>query len=98
MGARLVERRAIDRYCGGPVTCGDAAPVLAGAIAALHDCAILLCARIGFEPWRALEDAAVSPNSERAGEPIIDALLAVCAEWRDRARRAAPSAAQCLCA
>lgn len=98
MGARLVERRDIERYCSGPVTCGDAAPALAGAIAALRDCAILLCARIGFEPWRALEDAAISPNSERAGEPIIDALLAVGAEWRDRVPRAASPAGPCLCA
>lgn len=98
MGVRLVERRILDRYCSGPVTCGDAVPALASAIAALHDCTILLCARIGFEPWRALEDAKISPNSERAGEPIIDALLAVYADWRERARRAASSASKSLCA
>lgn len=98
MGARLAERRTLDRYCSGPVTCGDAAPALTGAVAALHDCTILLCARIGFEPWRALEDAAISPNSERAGEPIINALLAVYAEWCDRLQGAAPPASDALCA
>ncbi len=98
VGAKLVERRNIDRYCNGPTTCGDAAPALAGAIAALSDCTVLLCARIGFEPWRALENAGISPNSEHAREPIIDALLTVYAEWRNSGRRAAEATSTCLCA
>ena len=98
MGARLVERRNLDRYCSGPVTCGDAAPALSNAIAALHDCTLLLCARIGFAPWRALEDAAISPNSEHAGEPIIDALLAVYSEWRKEVRHPLQTPTTGLCA
>ncbi len=94
-GVRLVERRGIDRYCSGPTTCGDATPALAGAIQALRDCAVLLCARIGFEPWRPLEDAGIQPNSEHAMEPISDALLAVYREWRDGGRLdAAPALAR----
>lgn len=86
-GVRLVARRGIDdRYCSGPTTCGDTATVLVGAIETLRDCAVLLCARIGFEPWRPLEDAGIQPNSEHAMEPIIDALLAVYREWRDGGR------------
>ncbi len=86
-GVRLVARRGIgDRYCSGPTTCGDATPALAEAVQALRDCAVLLCARIGFEPWRPLEEAGIQPNSEHAMEPISDALLEVYAEWRDRGR------------
>lgn len=94
-GVRLVERRRTDRYCSGPTTCGDAAPALAGAIQALRDCAVLLCARIGFEPWRPLEEAGIQPNSEHAMEPIGEALVAVYREWRDSGRLdAAPSLAR----
>ncbi|HUM92286.1 MAG TPA: NifB/NifX family molybdenum-iron cluster-binding protein, partial [Candidatus Competibacter sp.] len=86
-GVRLVARRGIDNnYCSGPTTCGDTTTVLAGTIEALRDCAVLLCARIGFEPWRPLEDAGIQPNSEHAMEPIVDALLAVYREWRDGGR------------
>ena len=88
-GARLVARRGIDdRYCSGPTTCGDTTTALAGAIEALRDCAVLLCARIGFEPWRPLEEAGIQPNSEHAMEPIREALLAVYREWRDGGRLA----------
>ncbi len=83
---RLVERRQIDRYCQGPTTCGDTGSALNGAIAALQDCAVLLCARIGFEPWRPLEDAGIQPNSEHAMEPIIEALPLIYREWRDSGR------------
>ena len=94
-GVRLVARRGIDdRYCSGPATCGDTTTALAGAIEALRDCAVLLCARIGFEPWRPLEDAGIQPNSEHAMEPIIDALLAVYGEWRDSGRLDAPALAR----
>jgi nitrogen fixation protein NifB len=86
-GARLVARRGIDdRYCSGPTTCGDTTTTLAGAIEALRDCTVLLCARIGFEPWRPLEEAGIQPNSEHAMEPIREALLAVYREWRDGGR------------
>ena len=85
-GVHLVERRRTDRYCSGPTTCGDAAPALSDTIRALDDCAVLLCSRIGFEPWRPLEDAGIQPNSEHANETIDAALAAVYREWRDSGR------------
>ena len=85
-GVHLVERRRTDRYCSGPTTCGDAAPALSDTIRALDDCAVLLCSRIGFEPWRPLEEAGIQPNSEHANETIDAALAAVYREWRDSGR------------
>ena len=90
-GARLSERREIVRYCHGATTCGDGETAQAGAIRALHDCTVLLCARIGFTPWRALQDAGVQPDSEHAGKPIGLALQAVHAQWRDRGWLTQPS-------
>ena len=86
-GAQWVERRPLNsRYCSGPTTCGDAAPALSDTIRALDDCAVLLCSRIGFEPWRPLEEAGIQPNSEHANETIDAALAAVYREWRDSGR------------
>ena len=92
-GARLSERREITRYCHGATTCDAGETALVGAIRALHDCAVLLCARIGFTPWRALQDAGVQPDSEHAGEPINLALQTVHAQWRDREWLTQPSRA-----
>ncbi|MCP5197190.1 MAG: nitrogenase cofactor biosynthesis protein NifB [Gammaproteobacteria bacterium] len=86
---RLIEHREIARYCHGATTCGDSEAALTGAIRALHDCAVLLCSRVGFTPWRALENAGIEPNSEHGGEPIEDALQVVYAEWRASGRLAA---------
>jgi nitrogen fixation protein NifB len=85
---RLIERREIARYCHGATTCGDSDAALEGAIRALEDCALLLCSRVGFTPWRALENAGIEPNSEHGGEPINDALQAVYQEWRSSGRLA----------
>jgi len=86
--AQLIERREIARYCHGATTCGDSEAALEGAIRALHDCALLLCSRVGFTPWRALENAGIEPNSEHGGELIDDALQAVYLEWRASGRLA----------
>ncbi len=83
---RLVERREIARYCHGPTTCGDGETALAGAIRALHDCAAILCARVGFTPWRALETAGIEPNSEHADKTIEQALRALYDDWRANGR------------
>ncbi len=89
--SHLIERREIARYCHGATTCGDSEAALAGAIRALHDCATLLCARVGFTPWRALEDAGIQPNSEHGGERIEEALRAIHREWRVSGRLTAPA-------
>lgn len=83
-GARLSERREIARYCHGATTCGEGETALTGAIRALHDCTLLLCARIGFTPWRALQDAGIQPDSEHADQLIDSALRAVHAQWSSR--------------
>lgn len=86
-GVQWVERRPINnRYCGGPTTCGDGNATLPDAIQTLQDCPVLLCARIGFEPWRSLQEAGIQPNSEHALESITDALLAVYQEWQKSGR------------
>lgn len=83
---QLIERREIARYCHGATTCGDSDEAMAGAIRALSDCAALLCARVGFTPWRALENAGIEPNSEHGNEPIEVALRAIYEEWRANGR------------
>lgn len=83
---QLIERREIARYCHGATTCGDSEAALEGAIQALSDCAAILCARVGFTPWRALETAGIEPNSEHGEEPIEAALRAVYEEWRANGR------------
>ncbi len=86
-GAQWVERRSLNsRYCNGPTTCGDGNATLPDAIQALQDCAVLLCARIGFEPWRPLENAGIQPNSEHAMESITEVLPAVYQEWQKSGR------------
>lgn len=82
----LIERREIARYCHGATTCGDSEAAMDGAIQALSDCAAILCARVGFTPWRALETAGIEPNSEHGDEPIEAALRAVYEEWRANGR------------
>ena len=72
-------RRAA-QYCGGEADCGGADAVLRQTIDALAGCEVVLCARIGYEPWGSLEAAGIQPNGEHALEPIEDALGAV---WRE---------------
>ena len=70
-----------DSYCAGIETCGegDAAQesVLDKTIAALSGCEVVLCSRIGFEPWGKLEASGIVPNVKHAMEPIEDAVMAV---------------------
>lgn len=86
---RLIERREIARYCHGATTCGDSEAAMEGAIRALSDCAAILCARVGFTPWRALENAGIEPNSEHGEKPIEEALQALYEEWRANGRLSA---------
>jgi len=92
-GAQWVERRPLNnRYCNGPTTCGDGNATLPDALEALHDCTLLLCARIGFEPWRSLQEAGIQPNSEHALESITEILPAVYEKWRKSGQRDATPA------
>ncbi len=69
-GARLVGVRKTQRYCTGPSNCATGEEILASAVRALEGCAAVLCAKIGFRPWRALEAAGIVPNAEHADLPI----------------------------
>ncbi|MCG6895616.1 MAG: nitrogenase cofactor biosynthesis protein NifB [Thiocapsa sp.] len=92
---RYVGCRKVDLYCAGGDTCGEAESALAKTIQALEGCEAVLCSRIGFEPWGALEAAGISPNGEHAMEPIESAIAEVYREmmetetWHSRSSRVA---------
>lgn len=76
-GVRFISHRKVDQYCIGNDTCGEKESALAGSIRALEGCEVVLCSKIGFEPWGLLEEAGIQPNGEYAMEPIDDAVSAV---------------------
>lgn len=76
-GVRFISHRKVDQYCIGNDTCGEKESALAGSIRSLKGCEVVLCSKIGFEPWGLLEEAGIQPNGEYAMEPIEDAVLAV---------------------
>jgi nitrogen fixation protein NifB len=82
-GVRFVGTRRAAQYCGGTTECAEAETTLQRTIAELKGCEVLLCARIGIEPWGSLEAAGIQPNGEHAMEPIEEALQAV---WQDMLR------------
>ncbi len=79
-GVRFIGHRKTDLYCTGANECGDRDTTLTRSIEALTGCEVVLCSKIGFEPWEQLEAAGVMPNSEHAMEPIEEAVAAVYAE------------------
>ncbi len=76
-GAKFVGHRKAEQYCAGDETCGDGESVLDRTIKALAGCEVVLCSKIGFEPWGNLESAGIAPNGEHAMEPIEEAVMAV---------------------
>jgi nitrogen fixation protein NifB len=76
-GARFVGHRKAEQYCAGDETCGDGESVLDRTIKALAGCEVVLCSKIGFEPWGKLEAAGIQPNGEHAMEPNEEAVMAV---------------------
>jgi len=74
---RFIGVRRVDQYCTGNDTCGDAETALARTIRALDGCEVVLCSRIGIEPWDQLDAAGITPNGEHAMEPIEQAVAAV---------------------
>ncbi|MBL8487431.1 MAG: nitrogenase cofactor biosynthesis protein NifB [Rhodocyclaceae bacterium] len=93
-GVRFIGHRKTDLYCSGDETCGDGESVLDRTIAALAGCEAVLCSRIGFEPWGALEAAGVAPNGEHAMETIDEAVLAVYREMAAAGKLAIPAPLQ----
>ncbi len=82
-GVRFIGHRRTDRYCFGIDTCGEEESVLAGTIRILEGCEAVLCSKIGYDPWRQLEDAGIQPHGEYAMDPIEDAVMAVYREMID---------------
>jgi nitrogen fixation protein NifB len=93
-GVRYIEQRSTDVYCHGSETCGEAESALARSLRALEGCIAVLCSKIGYEPWRALERAGITPNGQHAMEPIEEAVKAVYAELRDAGRLGAQALRQ----
>ncbi len=75
--AKLIGHRKTELYCSGDDTCGEGEDVLAKTIRALHGCEVVLCAKIGYEPWGRLEAAGIQPNGEHPMEEIESACMAV---------------------
>lgn len=82
-GVRLIGARKTDNYCRGTDECDDTSSRLEQTLNALRDCQVLLCAKVGYEPWIKLEEAGIQPNVEHAMEPIPAAVMAVYQEMLD---------------
>ncbi|MDR1887844.1 MAG: nitrogenase cofactor biosynthesis protein NifB [Zoogloeaceae bacterium] len=97
-GARFIGHRKTDLYCSGNGQCGDedggvsAETTLERTIAALEGCEVVLCSKIGYEPWSRLEQAGIQPNGEHAMEEIEAALCSVYGEMEVAGKRAGKSA------
>ncbi|WP_417582315.1 nitrogenase cofactor biosynthesis protein NifB [Nitrincola sp.] len=78
-GVRFIGHRQVAKpYCEGGSSCGEETEKLLDTLLkALQGCEVLLCSKVGYEPWSALEQAGIQPNGEHALEPIEDAILAV---------------------
>ncbi len=83
-GVRFISHRKVDLYCSGDDTCGEAESALDRNLATLKGCAAVLCSKIGFGPWEALEQAGIVPDGSHAMEPIEEAVAAV---YREIAQR-----------
>jgi nitrogen fixation protein NifB len=97
-GARFIGHRKTDLYCSGRDTCGEGdeatasepESVLDKTIATLAGCEVVLCSKVGYEPWGKLEARGIMPNAEHALEPIDEAVLAVYRELVANGRLAQP--------
>ncbi|WP_031432498.1 nitrogenase cofactor biosynthesis protein NifB [Methylomarinum vadi] len=76
-GVRFISHRKTDLYCSGDSTCGEAETALQRNIRTLEGCEVVLCSKIGYEPWEQLEAAGIQPNGEHAMESIKEAVMAV---------------------
>ena len=76
---RFVGTRKAEIYCSGNDTCGEGESRLDRILRGLAGCEVMLCARVGIDPWSRLEAAGIAPDVEHAMEPIEDAVSAI---WR----------------
>jgi len=91
-GVRFIGHRKTELYCSGGDTCGEAESSLDQIIRALEGCEAVLCSKVGFEPWEALEAVGIQPNGEHGMEPIEEAVAAVYAEMAKAGRLTEPAA------
>jgi nitrogen fixation protein NifB len=95
-GVRFISHRKTDLYCLGGDTCGDSddqpESILERIIKTLSGCEVVLCSKIGYEPWGALETAGIAPNGEHAMENIEEAVLTVYREMAEAGKLAATPA------
>ena len=90
-GVKFMGHRKTDQYCSGDTTCGEAESALAQTIRSLEGCEVVLCSKIGYEPWGLLEEAGIAPNGEHAMEGIEAAVMAVYQEmYRNRQLQDSP--------
>jgi len=80
---RFIGHRKVEVYCASNDACGDRESALSNSIRALQGCEVVLCAKIGFEPWEQLEVAGIQPNGEHAMEPIEEAIRVVYKEMSE---------------
>jgi nitrogen fixation protein NifB len=88
---RFIGHRKVDIYCSGGDSCGDAETALSNNVCALEGCEVVLCSKIGYEPWGLLEAAGIQPNGEYAMEPIDKAVAAVYREMAESGALDAPA-------
>ena len=65
-GVRMIGHRKTDLYCEGSSRCGDSEELLRQTLQTLADCDAVLCSKIGYEPWEALEKAGIEPSGQFA--------------------------------
>jgi nitrogen fixation protein NifB len=82
-GVRFISHRKTELYCSGDSTCGEAETALSRNIRTLEGCEVVLCSKIGFEPWEQLETAGIEPNGEHAMENIEEAVMTVYREMAE---------------
>lgn len=90
-GVRFIGHRKADQYCVGDDTCGEKENALELTIRSLEGCEVVLCSKIGYEPWERLEEAGIMPNGEHAMETIDEAVAAVYAEMIAAGKLDAPT-------
>lgn len=72
------ETRHVDLYCNGKEECGDDGEIEKEAlIQSISDCQMVMSARMGIAPWRALEKLGVEPNVDFAFKPVADSLQTI---------------------
>jgi nitrogen fixation protein NifB len=93
-GVRFIGHRKTTPYCEGGDTCGDGESALDQTLRVLKGCEVVLCSKVGYEPWGPLEAAGIAPNGEHAMEAIEEAVAAVYAEMRAAGKLDAPAGAE----